>query len=62
MSFRQEVLMPATKHLLQYVQAFFQDHLAARRGLSANTVMAYRDALKLLLSFVCQRLSKPATT
>jgi len=53
--------MTATKHLLQYVQEFFQDYLAAQRGLSANTVMAYRDALKLLLSFVCQRLSKPAT-
>ncbi len=53
--------MPATKHLLEYVQAFFQDYLAAQRGMSANTIMAYRDALKLLLSFVCRRLSKSAT-
>jgi len=53
--------MPPTKHLLQYVQAFFHEHLAAQRGLSPHTVLAYRDALKLFLMFVSQHVRRPAT-
>ena len=34
--------------MLSLVQAFFQDYLADQRGLSPNTILAYRDALKLL--------------
>lgn len=34
------------------LQAFFQEYLVTQRGLSKNTVMAYRDALKLF--FACQ--------
>ena len=40
--------MSETKTLLSLVQAFFQDYLAGQRGLSPNTILAYRDALKLL--------------
>ena len=42
------------------VQSFFEDHLAAQRGLSPNTVLACRDCLKLFLAFLSQRLGKPA--
>jgi integrase/recombinase XerD len=41
------------------LQAFFTDRLARQRGASPHTVAAYRDALRLLLTFAQQRLSKP---
>jgi integrase/recombinase XerD len=44
--------------LLHYVQAFFQSHLAAKRGVSPNTVLAYRDAIKLFLSFAARQAGK----
>ncbi len=42
------------------VQSFFEGHLAGERGLSPNTVLAYRDCLKLFLAFLSRRLGKPA--
>ena len=33
------------KALLTLVQAFFREHLAAQRGVSPHTVLAYRDAI-----------------
>jgi site-specific recombinase XerD len=53
--------MKTTNRLLHYVQDFFQDYLNNHRGLSSNTILAYRDALKLFLSFVAGREKKPAT-
>lgn len=50
--------MSDSKELLSLVQAFFQDYLAGQRGLSQNTILAYRDALKLFLSFVSTSISK----
>jgi site-specific recombinase XerD len=44
--------MKESNHLVYYVQKFFQDYLQAHRGLSGNTVLAYRDAIKLFLSFL----------
>jgi site-specific recombinase XerD len=41
-----------SKHLMHYVQKFFQDYLKAHRGLSSNTILAYRDAIKLFLAFL----------
>jgi site-specific recombinase XerD len=41
-----------SKQLLHYVQRFFQDYLRVHRGLSNNTVFAYRDAIKLYLIFL----------
>jgi len=41
------------------LQAFFTDRLARQRGASPHTIAAYRDALRLLLTFAHQRLSKP---
>ena len=43
--------MNEAKALLSLVQAFFQEHLADQRGHSQNTILAYRDALKLFLTF-----------
>lgn len=45
--------------LMTLVQAFFQEYLIAQRGLSQNTVLAYRDTLKLFLCFESSRQEKP---
>jgi site-specific recombinase XerD len=52
--------MSKTPMLLSYVQAFFQEYLAGQRGLSRNTILAYRDALKLFLAFLATSLKKQA--
>ncbi len=52
--------MSDSKALLPLVQAFFQDYLAGQRGLSFNTILAYRDALKLFLAFLASTYRKPA--
>jgi site-specific recombinase XerD len=41
------------------LQAFFTDRLARQRHASPNTVTAYRDALKLLLTFAAHQVGKP---
>ena len=51
--------MNATHPIAYYVQRFFQEYLAAQKGLSPNTILSYRDALKLFLRFVSDRLKKP---
>jgi site-specific recombinase XerD len=51
--------MNATHHIARFVQRFFHEYLAAQRGLSPNTVLSYRDTLKLFLRFVSQRVGKP---
>ena len=52
--------MNETKALLSLVQAFFQDYLVGQRGLSPNTILAYRDALKLFLAFLARSSGRPA--
>jgi site-specific recombinase XerD len=44
-----------TSILPKLVSAFFTTHLGAERNVSARTVMAYRDAMKLLLRFVAEQ-------
>ncbi|MDA2931495.1 site-specific integrase [Acidobacteria bacterium AH-259-O06] len=51
--------MNATHPIARFVQGFFHDYLAAQRGLSPNTILSYRDSLKLFLRFVSQRVGKP---
>lgn len=51
--------MSEPKTVLSLVQAFFQDYLAGQRGLSPNTILAYRDALKLFLAFLARSSGKP---
>jgi site-specific recombinase XerD len=45
--------------LLCHVQYFFQTHLSQDRGLSVNTIFAYRDTLRLFLEFVAAFKNKP---
>ncbi len=50
--------MKNSNKLMALVQMFFQQYLVVDRGLSQNTVMAYRDSLKLYFSFECTRQNK----
>lgn len=43
--------MKQENKLMSLVQSFFQEYLTVHRGLSQNTVMAYRDTLKLFFAF-----------
>jgi len=53
--------MKKMNKLMMYVQSFFQQYLVVDRGLSQNTVMAYRDSLKLFFAFESSRQKKAAT-
>lgn len=44
------------------LRGFFGEYLTAVRGTSRHTVLSYRDAFKLLLRFLEQRLGRPAAT
>lgn len=44
--------MSRTHDLFYHIQTFFQEYLASERGLSTNTILSYRDTLKLFLNFV----------
>jgi len=50
-----------SKQLMHYVQRFFQDYLRAHRGLSNNTIFAYRDAIKLYLIFLSKHIRSHIT-
>lgn len=41
------------------VQSFFTQYLVAERGLSANTVLSYRDTIRLLLKHSSDQLRRP---
>lgn len=47
--------------LATLIRSFFEKHLVSARGLSEHTVLAYRDAWKLLLSFACKHHRKTCT-
>ena len=51
--------MNSTYSLARLVQGFFQEHMAAQKGLSPNTILSYRDALKLLIGFAAAQAKKP---
>ena len=51
--------MNALHSMARVLQGFFHEYLAAQRGLSPNTILSYRDALKLLLRFGSDRMGKP---
>lgn len=40
------------------IRKFFEQHLVAERGLSAHTVLAYRDTMKLFLKFAAEHHRK----
>lgn len=47
--------------LTPYVRSFFRDYLVAQRNASPNTVLGYRDSLKLLLVFAADRARRAVT-
>lgn len=51
--------MNTTHPIAGFIHGFFHDYLAAQRGLSPNTILSYRDALKILLCYISERLRKP---
>jgi site-specific recombinase XerD len=53
--------MSAAKSLPHYIETFFRDHLAGHRGVSPNTVRAYRDAIKLFLLHLARTRTKKVT-
>ena len=47
-------------HLVaRYMEGFFRQYLGALRGVSDKTILAYRDAIKLLLCFAADRFGRP---
>ncbi len=45
--------------LATFITRYFSHYLPIQRGLSENTILAYRDAVKLLLCFSSDTLKKP---
>ena len=45
--------------LAKYVKRFFDHYLPIQKGLSDNTIFAYRDAIKMLLCYAADMLRKP---
>lgn len=52
--------MTFSNTVTRLVQDFFRVHLIGRRDVSPNTVSAYRDALRMLLSFAASRIHQNA--
>lgn len=53
--------MPKSVNIGLPIRHFFEDHLVSQRGLSSNTVLSYRDTLKLLLQFAVEQCRKSCT-
>jgi site-specific recombinase XerD len=47
-----------TQTLAIFIKRFFGHYLPVQKGLSANTLMAYRDAIKLLLCYAADTLKR----
>ena len=52
--------MNTTHAISRFVEGFFREHLAAKRGLSQNTILSYRDCLKIFFNFVSKQIGKHA--
>jgi len=53
--------MTSDSALARHLHTFFHAHLIAQRSVSSHTVLAYRDALKLLLRFAAERCGTSVT-
>ena len=51
----------AKTDLAVFIRGFFEQHLVSQRGLSGHTILAYRDAMKLLLEFASRHYGKVCT-
>ena len=47
-----------TPSLANFIKRFFSHYLPAQKGLAINTIVAYRDAIKLLLGYASDTLKK----
>ena len=47
-----------TQTLAMFIKRFFSHYLPVQKGLSANTILAYRDAIKLLLCYAADTLKR----
>jgi integrase/recombinase XerD len=47
-----------TPLLAHFIKCFFSHYLPVQKGLAANTILAYRDAIKLLLGYASDTLNK----
>ena len=45
--------------LAKHMKRFFSHYVPVQQGLSDNTILAYRDAVKLLLCYAADKLRKP---
>lgn len=52
--------MKKLNELTLHVQTFFQTHLPIERGLSAHTIAAYRDTIKLFLKYLVRETRRSA--
>ncbi|MBI4514832.1 MAG: site-specific integrase [Deltaproteobacteria bacterium] len=50
--------MSPVRTLSALIQAFFQHYLMGERGLSRNTVLSYRDAVRLLLVYISSAVGR----
>ncbi|OQX05678.1 MAG: hypothetical protein BWK76_27160, partial [Desulfobulbaceae bacterium A2] len=50
--------MSSSHPVALFMDRFFHQYLAVIRGLSEHTILAYRDAIKLLLCFAADRLKR----
>jgi site-specific recombinase XerD len=48
--------MKPNQYLSYYIRLFLIQYLLSEKGLSENTILAYRDALKLLLQYCAHYL------
>ena len=53
--------MKETDKIAPFVTRFFQDYLIAERNLTQNTILSYRDALKLFFLFMKSQTRKSST-
>jgi|APFre7841882724_1041349.scaffolds.fasta_scaffold08822_3 site-specific recombinase XerD len=53
--------MKETDKIAPFVTRFFQDYLIAERNLTQNTILSYRDALKLFFLFMRSQTRKSST-
>jgi site-specific recombinase XerD len=51
----------AKTDLAIFIRGFFEQHLVSQRGLSGHTILAYRDAMKLLLEFASRHYGRVCT-
>ncbi len=47
-----------THIIAKFIKRFFSHYLPVQKGLAANTILAYRDAIKLLLCYASDTLNK----